>query len=234
MRKQWMWKWRCEAISSYSRKLRYRVSNGSRTLRMNTDEEDLSFECKGWREVNQVGIAVKDCVPARLTHMADALIRVSRHGEMGSLFGVSCRRLQPYRRRYEVARCTHVEGRKHLRIEWPNPCHGGMGSPSGVRCRRPQTGGWWKERLVTWINLELFVTVIVIVLYCCDYICMPYPLGQCKMKVWVWVWYKTTFNSLLPRGLGTGLAHSPFLNEQRVLFSRKYAHPFMPQYMLLC
>ena len=32
--------------------------------------------------------------------MADALIRVSPHGEMGSLFGVSCRRLQPYRRRY--------------------------------------------------------------------------------------------------------------------------------------
>ena len=45
-------------------------------------------------------VAVKDgvSVPARLTHVADALmLKGSRHGEMGSFFGVRCR---PHRRRY--------------------------------------------------------------------------------------------------------------------------------------
>ena len=49
-------------------------------------------------------IAVKDCQCAcvlLLTHVADALVlKVSHHGEMGSLFGVSCRQSHPHRQRY--------------------------------------------------------------------------------------------------------------------------------------
>ena len=77
------------------------------------DEEDLSLECRCWREVNQLVIAVKDCVsvcvPARLTHVADALVlKVSRHGEMGSLFGVSCRQSHPHRWRYMRSLDAHT------------------------------------------------------------------------------------------------------------------------------
>lgn len=31
---------------------------------MITDKEDPSLKCKSWRKINQVAIAVKDCVPA--------------------------------------------------------------------------------------------------------------------------------------------------------------------------
>ena len=65
------------------------------------DEKNPSFEFECWQQVNKVVIAAKTvCVAARLIQVADTLmLNVIRRGE--------------------IARSTHVEGQKHLRIKWP-------------------------------------------------------------------------------------------------------------------